>query len=100
MLKQSIEHTFLSLSALGTKGKDGQTGLKAVLKESIGHPLVSINPLGTKGRDGQAGLKAVSKESIRHTLLSISPLQDKGKGWTSKTIGNVKGIHRTYFTFH
>ena len=36
-------------------------------QESIGHTLVSIIPLGTKGRDGQAGLKVVLRESIGHT---------------------------------
>ena len=48
-----------------------------MLKVSVGHPLLSISHLGTKGRDGQAGLKAVLKESIGHTLLSISPLGTK-----------------------
>ena len=41
---------------------------------SVGHTLLSVIPLGTKGRDGQAGLKTVLKEFIGHTLLSISPL--------------------------
>ena len=58
-----------------------------MLKESIGHPLLSISPLGTKERNGQAGLKAVLKESIGHTLLSISPLGTKVMGWTSRTLG-------------
>ena len=70
-----------------------------MLKESIGHPLLSISPLGTKGRDGQAGLKAVLKESIGHTLLSISPLGTKVMGWTSRT-GSIKGVHRTPFTVY
>ena len=48
--QESIGHTLLSISALGTKGRDGQTGLKAVLKESIGHTLLSISSLGTKER--------------------------------------------------
>ena len=51
---------------MGTKVRDGQAGLKAVLKESIGHPLLSNSPLGTKVKDGQAGLKGVLKESIGH----------------------------------
>ena len=58
-----------------------------MLKDSIGHTLVSISPIGTKGRDAQAGLKAVLKEFIGHTLLYISPLGTKVIGWTSKTIG-------------
>ena len=48
-----------------------------MLKESIGHPLLSISHLGTKGRDGQAGVKAVLKESIGYTLLFISLLGTK-----------------------
>ena len=51
-----------------------------MLKESIGHPLMSISPLGTKGSDGQTGLKAVLKESIGNTLLSKSPFKDKSNG--------------------
>ena len=50
MLKESIGHPFLSISLLGTRGRDGEAGLKADLKESIGHPLLPISPLGTKGR--------------------------------------------------
>ena len=96
MLKESMQHSLLSNSLLGTKGRHG---LKAVLKESTGHPLLSISPLGTNGRDGQAGLKAVLKESLGHTLLSISPLQTKLMGWTSKT-GSINGVHRKYFTFY
>ena len=69
-------------------------------QESIGHTLLSISPLGTKGRDGQAGLKAVLKESIGHPLLSISPLGLKVMGWKSMTKGSVKGVHRTSFTVH
>ena len=56
MLKESVGHPLLSISPLGTKLMDGQTGLKAVLKESIGHTLLSISPLGIKGWDGQARL--------------------------------------------
>ena len=70
-----------------------------MLKESIGHTVLSIFPLGTKGNDGQAGLKEVLKESIAHTLLSISPLRTKVMECTSRT-GSMKGVHRTYFTFH
>ena len=99
MLKESIGHPLLSFSTLGTKGRDGQAGLKAVLKESIGHPLLPISPLGTKGRDGQTGLKAVLKESIGHTLLSISPLGTKVMGWTSRT-GSIKRVHKISFTVH
>ena len=68
-----------------------------MLKESIEHPLLSISPLGTKGRGGQAGLKAMLKESIGHTLLSISPLGTKVMEWTRRTV-STKGVHRTYFT--
>ena len=50
-----------------------------MLKESIGHPLQFISPLGTKGGDGQPGLKAMLKESIGRSLLSISPLGTKGR---------------------
>ena len=71
-----------------------------MLKESIGHTLHSISPLGTKGRDGQEGLKAMLKESIGHPLLSISPLGTKVMGWTSRTKGIVKGAYRTYFTLN
>ena len=71
-----------------------------MLKESLGHTLVSISPLGTKGRDGEAGLEEVLKKSIGHTSLSISPLVTKVMGWTSWIKGSVKGVHRTYFTFH
>ena len=74
------------MSPLGTMGRDGQSGLKAVLKESIGHPLLSITPLWTKGRDRQAGLKAVLKESIGHPLLSISPLGTSWSKWTVKGV--------------
>ena len=70
-----------------------------MLKESIGHPLNSIIPFGTKGRDRQAGLNAVLKESIGHTLMSISPLGTDVMGWTRGTKGSVKGVHKTYFTF-
>ena len=66
-------------------------------QEFIGHTLLSIITLGTKGRDGQAGLKTVLKESIQHILLSISPLGAKVMGWTSRT-GSIKGVHRTSFT--
>ena len=38
--QESIRYTLLAIISLGTKGKDGQAGLKAVLKESIGHPLL------------------------------------------------------------
>ena len=55
MLKESIGHPLLFISHLGTKERDGQAGLKAVLKESIGFTLLSISPLGIKGWDGQAG---------------------------------------------
>ena len=48
----------MSISQLGTKGRDGQEWLNTVLKESIRHPLLSISPLGTKGRDVQGGLKS------------------------------------------
>ena len=58
-----------------------------MLKESIGHTLLSISHLGTKGRVGQAGLKAVLKECIGHTLLSISPSGTNVMGWTSRSIG-------------
>ena len=71
-----------------------------MLKKSIGHPLLSISPLETNGRDGQTGLIAVLKEIIGHTLLSISTLGTKVKGWRSRTKGSVKGVHRKYFTFH
>ena len=71
-----------------------------MLKESIEHPLMSISPLGTKGRDGQAGLKVVLKESRGHPLLSIILLRLKVMGWTSSTKGTVKGVHRTSFTVH
>ena len=71
-----------------------------MLKESIGHTLLSISPLGTKGRDGETGLKVVLKESIGHPLLSISPLGTKVMGWTSKIKGSIKGVHRTSFTVH
>ena len=50
-----------------------------MLKESIGYPLLSVSPLGTKGRDRQAGLKSVLKESLGHPLLSISPLAIYGQ---------------------
>ena len=70
-----------------------------MLNEPIGYPLLSISPLGTMGRDGQAGLKAVLKESTGHTLLSISPLGTKVMGWTSR-IGSIKGVYRTFFTVH
>ena len=56
MLKESIGHPLLSISHLGTKGRDGEAGLKAVLKESIGHTLLSISLLGIKGWDEQSGL--------------------------------------------
>ena len=77
--QDSIGYTLLSIISLGTKGRDGQPGLKAVLKESIRHPLLPIRPLGTKGRYGQAGLKALLQESIGNTLLSISLLGTKGR---------------------
>ena len=70
-----------------------------MLKDSIGHGLFLSSPLGTKGRDGRAGLKAVLNESTGHTLLSISPLGTKVMGWTSK-IGSIKGVYRTSFTVH
>ena len=70
-----------------------------MLKESIGHPLLSISPLGTKGRDGQAGLKRMLKESVGQMLISISPWGTKVMGWTSRT-GSIKGVHRTPFTVH
>ena len=54
--QESIGHTLLSISPLRTKGRDGQTGRKAVLKESIGHPLQSISPLQIKGWGGQTGV--------------------------------------------
>ena len=60
--QESIGLTLLSVIPLGTKGRDGQAGLKAVLKESIGCPLLSISHIERKGMDGQAGLKAVLKE--------------------------------------
>ena len=50
-----------------------------MLNESRGDPLLSVSPLGTKGRDGKAGLKAVLKESIGHTLISISPIGTMGR---------------------
>ena len=81
-------------------GKDRQAELKAVLKESIGHTLLSISPLGTKRRDGQVGLKVVLKESTGLPLLSISPLGTKVMECTSRTKGSIKGVHRTYFTFY
>ena len=56
MLNESIGHPLLSIRPLGTKGRDGRAGLKAVLKESIGYPLLSIRPLGIMGLNGQAGL--------------------------------------------
>ena len=99
MIKKSIGHLLLSVSPLGTKGRDGQAGLKAVIKESIEHPLLSVSSLGTKGRDRQAGLNSMIKESIGHPLLSVSPLGAK-KGWTSRTKGSVKRVHTTFFTFH
>ena len=68
-----------------------------MLKESIGHTLLSISPLETKGRYGQAGVKAVLKEFIGHPLLFISSFRDKEKGWTNKTKGSLKGVHRTPF---
>ena len=70
-----------------------------MLKESIGHALLSISLLGTKGRDGQVGLKAVIKESTEYTLISISPLGTKVMEWT-RTTGSIKGVHRTPFTVH
>ena len=48
-----------------------------MLKESIGHPLQSVSPLGTKGKDGETGLKAVPNESTGHPLLSISLLETR-----------------------
>ena len=99
MLKESIGHPLLSISSLGTKGSDGQAGLKAVLKEFIGHLLLSISPLGTKLRDGQAGQKTALNESIEHILLSINPLGTKVMGWPSKT-GSIKRVCRTLFTVH
>ena len=71
-----------------------------MLKESIGHALLSVCPLGTKGKDGQVGLKAVLKMSIGHSLLSIILLRTNVMGWTSRTKGSVKGVDRTYFTLH
>ena len=53
--------------------------LKTVLKESKEYPLLSISHLGTKGRDGQAGINAVLKETIGHPLLSFSPLEIMGR---------------------
>ena len=43
---------------------NGRAGLMAVLKESIEHTLLSISPLPSKGRDGRVGLMAMLKESI------------------------------------
>ena len=51
--QESVGHTLMSISPLGTKGRYGQTVLKAVLKESIRHPLLPVSPLGTTGRNGQ-----------------------------------------------
>ena len=56
-------------------------------ESTIVHTLLSISPLYRKGRDGQTGLKAVFKESIGHPLISIIPLWTKVSGWTSRTIG-------------
>ena len=83
------------ISLLGTKGRYGQAGLKAVLKESIGHPLLSISPLVTKLRDAQVGQKTTLIESIEHTLLSIDSLGTQLMGWISKT-GSIKGVCRTF----
>ena len=91
---------FISISPLGIKGRDRQTGVKAMLKESIGHLLLSISPLGTKVMGWRAGLKAVLQESIGHRLLSVSPLRTKMMGWTGRTKGSIKGVHRTSFTVH
>ena len=70
-----------------------------MLKESIGYPLLSVSPLGTMGRDGQAGLKAMLKEWIGHTLISICPLGTKVMGWTRKA-GSIKEFHRISFTVY
>ena len=60
---EKIIYPLLSISLLGTKGRDGQAGLNAVLKETIGHPLLSFSPLEIMGRDGQKGLKVSLKRS-------------------------------------
>ena len=77
MLKESIGCPLLSISPLGTKGRDGQAGLKTMLKESIGHPLLSISPLWTKELDGQAGLRAMLKEYLGILYCHYS-FMDKG----------------------
>ena len=68
----------------------------AVLQESIGHSLLSISPLGTKVMGWRSRTKAVLNESIGHTLLFISPLGTKVIGWTSRTKGSVKGVQSTF----
>ena len=60
-------------------------GLKAVLKESIGHTLLSISPLGTKVIGWTSRTKGSVKRVQGHPLLSISPLGTKEMGWTSVT---------------
>ena len=88
----------LSLSYIGTNGRDGQEGLIAVLKESIGHPLLSIIFLGTKVIAWTSRTGSI-KDVYRTYFTFHQSFIDKGKVWTSRTKGNVNGVHRTYFTF-
>ena len=60
---KKIIYPLLSISPLGTKGRDGQAGLNGVLKETIGYPLLDFSPLQIMGRDGQEGLKVSLKRS-------------------------------------
>ena len=79
---------------------DGQGGLKAVLKESIGDTLLSISPLGTNVMGWTSRTKGSVKGVHRTYLTFRLSLRDKGKGWTSGTEGSVKEVHRTFFTVH
>ena len=100
MLNESIGHTLISISFVGTKGRDGKAVLKAVLKKTIGHTLMSISPLGTKVIRWTTELKAMLKESIGHPLLSTLGTKVMGLTSLSRTKGRVKGVDSTYFTIH
>ena len=56
----------------------------------MGHPLLSISHLGTKRRDGQTGLKAVSKRVHRTSFTVYHSIRDKVKGRKSRTKHCIK----------
>ena len=130
MLKESIGHTLLSISPLGTKVM-GWTSRKGSIKGVHMTSFTvhqSLSYIGTNGKDGQAGLKPVLKESIGHPLLSISHLETKGRDGQAglkavlmesighillsisprgtklmswtSRIGSMKRVRRTSFTVH